>query len=111
MHYRGKDMSLEAILPDGHRELLTRVAPYNWAWQYAYAYQEPPVFPAGTMLHVIAHHDNSAKNRHNPDPGNWVGYGQRTVDEMSMGVTNLVYLSDEEYEQISKAAKMRTQQH
>ena len=99
MHYRGKAMILEAILPSGERELLTSVENYNWAWQFAYAYKNPSVFPAGTMLHVIGRHDNSRANRHNPDPNNWVGYGSRTIDEMSMGVTNLVYMSQEDYEQ------------
>ena len=98
MHYRGKAMSLAAILPDGRRELLTAISRYNWAWQFAYAYEDPPVLPAGTRLHVTGYHDNSAGNRHNPAPENWVGYGQRTIDEMSMGVTNLVTLGEDEYQ-------------
>ena len=33
-------------------------------------------------IHIISWHDNSAANRNNPDPQNWVGYGDRTIDEM-----------------------------
>jgi mono/diheme cytochrome c family protein len=98
MHYRGKAMSLEAIHLDGRRELLTKIDNYDFNWQVAYPYKNPPVFPAGTVLHVTSWHDNSAANPHNPDPSAWVGWGNRTVDDMSIGWTNYVYLSDEQYQ-------------
>jgi hypothetical protein len=97
MHYRGKAMSLEAILPDGTSRMLTSVSNYDFNWQVSYIYKEPPVFPAGTVLHTIAYHDNSAANRHNPDPSAWVGSGQRTTDEMANGWTDFVYITEEEY--------------
>ena len=65
----------------------------------------PPVFPAGTMLHQTSWHDNSRNNKRNPDPTNWVGSGNRTVDEMSIGHIDFIYLSDEDY-----AAELRAQQ-
>ena len=37
------------------------------------------------------------QTRGNPDPDQWVGYGDRTVDEMAHAWMNVVYLSDEEY--------------
>ena len=98
MHYRGKAMELEAIHQSGQRELLTRITNYDFNWQVAYPYKEPPVFPAGTVLHVTSWHDNSSGNPHNPDPTAWVGWGNRTVDDMAIGWTNYVYLTDEEYE-------------
>jgi len=39
-------------------------------WQITYAYKNPPVFPAGTVLHQTSWHDNSAANKRNPDPTN-----------------------------------------
>jgi hypothetical protein len=97
MHYRGKAMELEAIHLDGRREPLTRIANYQFNWQVVYPYKNPPVFPAGTVLHVTSWHDNSADNPYNPDPSAWVGWGNRTVDDMAIGWTNFVYLTDEEY--------------
>lgn len=98
MHYRGKAMALEAIHLDGRREPLTFIKDYDFDWQIAYPYKDPPVFPAGTVLHVTSWHDNSAANPDNPDPTAWVGWGNRTVDDMAIGWTNYVYLSEEEYQ-------------
>jgi len=107
-HYRGKAMSLEAIHADGRRELLTHIENYDFNWQIAYPYKNPPVFPAGTILHVTSWHDNSAANRHNPDPTAWVGWGNRTIDDMAIGWTNYVYLSDEEYQREVEMAATAT---
>jgi hypothetical protein len=97
MHYRGKAMLLEAIHLDGRRELLTHIDRYDFNWQIVYPYKDPPIFPAGTVLHVTSYHDNSVANRHNPDPTAWVGWGSRTIDDMAIGWTNFVYLSEDDY--------------
>ena len=34
------------------------------------------------MLRITAWHDNTSANKANPDPNQWVGWGERTVDEM-----------------------------
>src|SRR5262245_636555 len=98
MHYRGKRQILEAIMPDGRIELLSDVPRYDWRWQITYTYKHPPVFPRGTVLHVTTYHDNSPANKENPDPTAFVGWGERTVDEMNNGWTDFYYISDEEYE-------------
>ena len=108
MHYRGKAMDLEAISLDGRRELLTRITNYNFNWQIAYPYKNPPVFPAGTVLHVTSYHDNTANNPFNPDPTVRVGWGNTTEDEMAIGWTNFVYITDEEYEETLAAGKTNT---
>ena len=107
MHYRGKAMALEAIYPDRRVELLSYVPRFDVMWQVTYAYQNPPVFPAGTVLHQTSWHDNSANNKRNPDPTNWVGSGNRTIDEMSIGHIDFIYLSDEEYQQELRARGTR----
>jgi hypothetical protein len=61
-----------------------------------------PLLPAGTILHVISWHDNSAGNRYNPDPTNWVGFGQRTIDDMSFAWITMYSLTPEEYQQAVK---------
>ena len=107
MHMRGKAMSLEAILPDGERELINIVDHFNWNWHVNYVYDEDvaPVLPKGTVLKVTAWHDNRESNPNNPDPNQWVGYGDRTVDEMAHLWVDVTYLEDEDYERIVAARK------
>jgi hypothetical protein len=99
MHLRGKAMEMEAILPDGTREILSYVDHFNFNWMinYIYASDAAPVLPKGTIIHVRAWHDNTAGNPNNPDPNQWVGWGDRTVDEMAHAWVNVTYLSDEDY--------------
>ena len=75
MHFRGNRMLLEAIHVDGRREILTDVTNYEQTWQIVYAYEKPHAFPKGTILHTVSWHDNTANNRHNPDPSAWIGWG------------------------------------
>lgn len=101
MHLRGKAMALEAILPDGTTRMLSHVDRFNFNWMtnYIYADDAAPVLPKGTVIHVTAWHDNTKANPNNPDPDQWVGFGDRTVDEMAHAWVNVTYLSDEEYQQ------------
>jgi hypothetical protein len=98
-HLRGKAMRVEAILPDGSREIISSVSNFNFNWMTNYIYEDEasPVFPKGTLIQVTAWYDNTRANRSNPDPDQWVGYGDRTVDEMAHAWMNVVYLTDEEY--------------
>jgi hypothetical protein len=57
---------------------------------------------------VSAWYDNTKANKSNPDPEQWVGYGDRTVDEMAHAWMNVVYLSDEEYQQMLTDRKTKT---
>ncbi len=98
MHFRGKRMLLEAIHIDGRREVLTDVPNYEQVWQLTYAYKEPHLFPAGTILHSIAWHDNTAANKHNPDPTSWVGWGGRTMDDMGNAWTDIAFMTEEQYQ-------------
>jgi hypothetical protein len=99
MHLRGKAMSLEAILPSGQAVILSHVGDFNFNWHNAYVYADhaAPLLPKGTVIKVTGWHDNTAAHRSNPDPNVWVGYGDRTVDEMSHAWVNVTYLTDEEY--------------
>jgi hypothetical protein len=84
MHMRGKAMTLEAILPDNTVEILSSVDHFDFNWHVSYLYAEDvaPLLPANTMLHMIGVHDNTAANKRNPDPNMWVGFGERSVDDM-----------------------------
>jgi hypothetical protein len=99
MHLRGKGMAIEAVLPDGTTQMLSYVNNFNFNWMnnYIYADDAAPVLPKGTIIHVTAWHDNTRSNPNNPDPDQWVGYGDRTVDEMAHAWVNVTYISEADY--------------
>jgi hypothetical protein len=122
MHNRGKAMCVEAIYPAAapvqsnnpgaaaarqsasavpRVDTLSCVDRYQFAWHIAYLYDEDvqPLLPAGTILHTIGYHNNTASNRFNPDPDNLVTFGQRTIDDMSFAWMSWYPLTDEEYTQ------------
>jgi hypothetical protein len=111
-HLRGKAMQVEAILPDGSTQIVSYVGRFNFNWMTNYIYTDDasPVFPKGTVIHVTAWHDNTRANPFNPDPDQWVGYGDRTVDEMAHAWMNLVYLTDEEYSALLAERKAKAEQ-
>jgi hypothetical protein len=106
-HLRGKAMQVEAILPDGGTQIVSYVDKFNFNWMtnYIYADDVAPAFPKGTIIHVTAFYDNTTANKNNPDPNQWVGYGDRTVDEMAHAWMNIYYLSDAEYTEYQAAHK------
>jgi hypothetical protein len=57
---------------------------------------------------VTAWYDNTRANRNNPDPEQWVGYGDRTVDEMAHAWMNVEYLTDPEYKALVAERKPKT---
>lgn len=104
MHWRGTAMLLEATLPDGRTQVLNHVRNFNFAWQmnYVYADHAAPLLPKGTRLRVTAWYDNTANNRANPDATQWVGWGERAVDEVGQAWLTMTYLSDADFEAASK---------
>lgn len=109
MHMRGKAMSMEAIYPDGNREVLAFVDNFQWNWQINYVFEEDaaPLVPKGTMIITTAWHDNTEGNPYNPDPNQWVGWGDRTVDEMAHNWVDVTYLGQEEYERMLAERNVR----
>jgi hypothetical protein len=108
MHFRGKAMSMEAILPDGTVQMLSHANfQFNWHLNYIYAEDDAPLLPRGTVLRITAWHDNTAGNKNNPDPNQWVGWGDRTVDEMAHAWVNVTYMSDDDYAKEAAARKAR----
>ena len=53
--------------------------------------------------------DNTRANLFNPDPDQWVGYGDRTVDEMGHAWMNVVYLNDAEYKALLADRKAKAE--
>jgi hypothetical protein len=100
MHLRGKAMQMDAILPNGQVQVLSYVDRFNFAWMNTYLYSDTaaPLLPKGTIIKVMAWHDNTSSNKNNPDPNVWVGYGDRTVDEMAHAWVNVTYMGDADYQ-------------
>jgi mono/diheme cytochrome c family protein len=90
MHVRGKDMTYIAHYPDGTDEILLSVPKYDFNWQISYELKTPKVLPKGTIVEVIAHYDNSAANKFNPDPSKDVKWGDQTFEEMMIGFWSTV---------------------
>src|SRR5260370_39727397 len=91
MHVRGKEYTMEAIYPDGRVEVLNHTGNFhfNWSVNYVYDPDVAPVLPKGTTIHIRSVQDNTAANKDNPDPRQWVVGGPRTVDEMSQANTQI----------------------
>ncbi len=85
MHLRGKAFRFELEYPNGTREILLDVPKYDFNWQLSYEFKEPKLVPKGSVLHGIAHYDNSEHNLANPAPNETVRWGDQTWEEMMVG--------------------------
>lgn len=85
MHVRGKDFKYTITYPDGRQEVILDVPKYDFNWQLNYELTKYMSLPAGTRIDCVAHFDNSANNRYNPDPTKDVKWGDQTWEEMMIG--------------------------
>jgi len=112
MHLRGKAMMVEAILPNGTQQVLGYVPNFEFNWMNNYVFDDDyaPLLPKGTILKITAWHDNTSAKKSNPDPSQWIGWGDRTVDEMAHAWINITYMSDEDFQKEvdARKAKMAT---
>jgi hypothetical protein len=118
-HTLGKAQCIEAIYPDvradsarpgpARTETISCVSNYQFGWSITYPYAEDaaPLLPTGTIIHVTTWHDNTDNNPHDVNPKNWVGSGQRTIDEMSFAWISLYYLDEDDYQQRARARKLQ----
>jgi tetratricopeptide (TPR) repeat protein/mono/diheme cytochrome c family protein len=82
-HYLGKLLEAWATLPDGKRQWLIRIPDWDQNWQAVYRYRKPVSLPAGTVVSMRYHYDNSAANPRNPNqPPKRVRAGNNATDEM-----------------------------
>jgi len=90
MHVRGTDMKMTATFPDGTQQVLLNVPRYDFNWQLFYYPTTPVSLPRGTRVDVVAHYDNTAANRSNPNPNKRVTFGETTADEMMFGTFEFI---------------------
>ena len=83
MHWLGREMKVEAHLPDGSTRHLLWIKDWDFNWQGRYVYRDRIPLPKGTRLELEAYYDNSAGNASNPnDPPQEIHFGEQTTDEM-----------------------------
>jgi mono/diheme cytochrome c family protein len=81
MHLRGKDYEVRLMFPDGKAETIFK-SKWDFNWQLGYDLEKPIDIPKGTRIVGIAHYDNSANNKFNPDPTKVIIWGNQNWDEM-----------------------------
>ncbi len=96
MHYRGKDFEYRITYPDGKSEVILSVPKYDFGWQSYYLLKQSLAAPKGTRIDCLAHFDNSARNRYNPDPTKEVRWGDQTWEEMMIGWISFTRDNEEE---------------
>jgi hypothetical protein len=90
MHLRGKDYEVRVTYPTGEAETVFK-GKWNFDWQVGYQLAKPLPVPKGTRILTVAHYDNSANNKFNPDPGKTILWGDQNWDEMQSGFLGLVF--------------------
>ena len=101
MHLRGGYQMMEAIYPDGRREVINKID-WNHLWHTTHIYEDwaQPLLPKGTVIIATSLMDNTADNPSNPDPDQWVVYGRRSVSEMAHIRFGITWIPDEDFEQM-----------
>lgn len=109
-HYLGKEMKVEASLPDGSTLPLLWIPDWDFNWQEFYVYQQPVRLPKGTRVDATIRYDNSAGNRRNPhDPPQPVRWGLNSTDEMgTIGFLFEILADEEDKTALQKALADRT---
>jgi hypothetical protein len=101
MHLRGGYQMMEAIYPDGRREVINKID-WNHLWHTTHIYEDwaQPLLPKGTVIIATSLLDNTAENPSNPDPDQWVVYNRRSVGEMAHIRFGITYIPDEDFQQM-----------
>jgi mono/diheme cytochrome c family protein len=101
-HLRLVAMQLEILRNNGRKEMVSLISNWNPGWHHSHIYEDDvaPLLDVGEVLVITGWYDNTANNRYNPDPDQWVGIGDRTADEMSHAWIAVTHLDQEGYEEL-----------
>lgn len=83
MHLRGKSFDVSLKLNGEERPLLS-VPHYDFNWQHFYVLDEPVSLQNVEQLQFTATFDNSEHNPVNPDPNDYISWGDQTWQEMAI---------------------------
>lgn len=83
MHVRGQ--SIQVVSRTGeHEDILLDVPRYDFNWQHVYELAKPVDLARIDTLEFTARFDNSKNNPANPDPTQYVTWGDQTWEEMAV---------------------------
>jgi len=102
-HLRMNAASLEIYYPaTGETEVISMISKWSATWHHSHLYapETAPLLPVGAVLITKQWYDNTAENPNNPDPDQWVGWGQRTADEMTHSWIAITHLDEETYQEL-----------
>ena len=88
MHLRGRSFQFQVDREAGSQTLLD-VPRYDFNWQHEYLLAESLPLHDVKALRFTATFDNSADNPANPDPGQYVTWGDQTWEEMAVAFFNV----------------------
>ncbi|NND97151.1 MAG: redoxin domain-containing protein [Pirellulaceae bacterium] len=83
MHLRGKSFELNVESDSGTQTVL-KVPHYDFNWQHNYELSDPIPLRSVRRIGFQATFDNSADNPFNPDPNEYVSWGDQTWQEMAV---------------------------
>lgn len=83
MHLRGKSFRL-FTKQDKKKEILLDVPNYDFNWQHIYELSKPMSLDKVDGLEFTVKFDNSKDNPFNPDPNEYVTWGDQTWEEMAI---------------------------
>ncbi|MDB4766767.1 redoxin domain-containing protein, partial [bacterium] len=84
MHYRGKSFEAFATGADQSEQPLVKVPRYDFNWQHRYEFTEPLPLSKFRQFKGMVEFDNSVDNPFNPDPNQFVSWGDQTWEEMAI---------------------------
>lgn len=112
-HLRMRSASLEIFYPaTGRTELISSISNWSATWHHSHLFEpdSAPLLQAGAVLVIKQWYDNTENNPNNPDPRQWVGWGQRTADEMSHAWIAISHLDEETFQTLLAERENRNQE-
>lgn len=70
---------------------------HNWVRSYQFADHATPLLPKGTILHVTGYANNTESNHNIPDPRNWQGSGNSSIQNMFIDLGIKLKLTEEQF--------------
>jgi peroxiredoxin len=90
MHLRGKAFRLDVQQRD-KKETLLSVPHYDFNWQHWYQLESPLALKNVDAFEMQVSFDNSARNPTNPDPEEYVTWGDQTWQEMAVAFFDIAH--------------------
>lgn len=105
MHYIGKEVTVDAVLPNGDVKPLLHLTDWDLRWQSVYTLRELTRIPKGSILKAHFVFDNSDDNADNPYyPSQEMYWGWGSNDEMCEVYFSYVPVSNKDYGKMMAAS-------